>query len=230
MFAQWPCPLPGERVVQENARLYDSGRTYRLLVIPPLFEEHNKLRHQLVEVMRRLDLSGIDSVLPDMPGWNESAEPLAEQTLRGWRTMMAAAAGHFRATHVLAVRGGGLLLPEGLPGWLYGPVAGQRLLRAMLRARTVAAREAGREENVDGLSETARAEGIELAGWSLGAAMFTELEAAAKPAPQSVTMIEQSTVGGSPLWLRAEPDDDPEQADALAAIVAVALDSEAMQP
>ena len=35
--------------------------------------------------------------------------------------------------------------------------------------------------------------------------------------------IDQEMLGGSPLWLRAEPDEDPAQADALAAVITMAL-------
>ena len=224
MFASWPCPLPGGETAQENARVCASGRKRRILILPPLFDEHNKMRHQLVEVMRRLDLSGIDSVLPDLPGCNESTAAIGNQSLTSWKDAAGAAASHFEATHILAVRGGGLVAPAGLPGWLYGAVAGKQLLRAMLRARTIAAREQGVEETTEGLAETGRSKGIELAGWALGPQMFAELEKSAKPEPDTLKVIEHSTVGGTPLWLRAEPDDDAEQADALAAIIAVGLD------
>ncbi len=220
MFAVWPCPLPGGETAEENVRLFDAGRAQRLLVIPPLFDEHNKLRHQLVEVMRRLDMSDIDSFLFDLPGCNESTLLLSKQSLASWRNAVEAAISHFRATHVLAVRGGGLLVPDTISGWLYGPVAGKQLLRSMLRARVISSREAGTEESAETLSEIARSGGITLAGWTIGQDMFAELEASEKPVPENLVIIEQSSVGGSPLWLRAEPDYDAAQADALAALIA----------
>ena len=194
-----------------------------MLVLPALFDEANKLRRMTVEVMRRLDLAGIDGVLPDLPGCNDSLQPLAAQTLAHWRHAAQAAAVHFGATHVLTLRGGALSAPPALPGWNYAPLAGRQVLRAMLRARTIAAREAGREETTEGLQELARAEGIELAGWQLGAAMFAQLEEAPPPADSAQAAIDQASVGGSGLWLRAEPDEDARQADALAAIVATGL-------
>ena len=69
-----------------------------------------------------------------------------------------------------------------------------------------------------------RTEGLELAGWHLGPEMISQLESAAPVESPIRGKIDQATVGGKPLWLRAEPDDDPEQADALAAIIAVSLD------
>lgn len=217
----WPCPAPGGGTRDELALAFDSGRAQRLLVLPAWFDEANKLRRQTVEVMRRLDLSGIDSFLPDLPGCNESEAALEEQTLEGWRDAAAAAARHFAATHVLSLRAGALLAPKGLPGWRYAPIGGRQVLRAMLRARTISAKEAGRIERTEDLQETGRREGIELAGWRLGAAMFAALETA-EPATDLIE-IEQAALGGPALWLRAEPDEDPQQADALAAILAIGL-------
>ena len=216
----WPCPAPGG-TRDEMALALDHGRAHRLLVLPAWFDEANKLRRQTVEVMRRLDLSGIDSFLPDLPGSNESEAPLADQTLDGLRAASAAAASHFRATHVLAIRAGGMVAPPGLPGWSYASLAGRQALRSMVRARTIAAKEAGRIERTEDLQELARRDGIELAGWSIGAAMFCALEAAESGG--ELAEIDQATVGGTPLWLRAEPDENPEQADTLAAIVAIGM-------
>ena len=157
-----------------------------MLVLPALFDEANKLRRLTVEVMRRLDLAEIDSVLPDLPGCNESRQPLGTQTLAHWRQSAVAASTRFGATHVLTLRGGALIAPGDMPGWAYAPVAGRKVLRAMLRARTIAAREAGREETIEALQEQARAEGIELAGWKLGAAMFAQVLDDARPGTRLV--------------------------------------------
>ena len=121
---EWPCPaLNGERR-DELALVFNRARERRLLVLPGWFDEANKMRRQTVEVMRRLDLAGIDSMLPDLPGCNESEMPLAEQTLEDWRAAADAAARHFNATNVLAIRGGALLAPSRLPGWAYAAVDG----------------------------------------------------------------------------------------------------------
>ena len=223
MYASWNAPLGDQGHSQELVLSFEKGRASRLLVIPPLFDEHNKLRRHIVEVMRRLDGAGIDSVLPDLPGCNESPAPLENQSLTDWRAAVREAATHFETTHILAIRGGALLAPERLPGFLYAPAKGRQILRAMLRARTIASREAGREEKVDALLETGRREGLELAGWKLSSAMIAQLEEAEAPADPRLRVIEQATIGGSPLWLRAEPSEDPDQADALAAIIAMEL-------
>jgi hypothetical protein len=173
--------------------------------------------------MARLDASGIDSFLPDLPGCNESRAPLEAQTLAGWREGARVAASHFEATHVLAIRGGALLDPGTLPGWRFAKVNGRSLLRTMLRAQALAAKEAGRDTGTDTLAEAGRRDGIELAGWRMGASLFGELENAEPRDDTRLTDIALAGVGGPGLWLRAEPDENAAQADALAAIVALGM-------
>ena len=219
----YPCPLPGGAAASEYALTFDAGRQTRVLIAPALFDEGHKLRRFTVEVMRRLDGSGIDCFLPDLPGCNESEQNLALIEPEDWRMALEAAARHFGATHVLAIRGGGLVLPGKLGGWHYAPVKGASLLRTMLRARILSAREAGREETVDQLTEQGLQLGIELAGYSLSGEMLRQLGQLIPGKQPGITALEHELIGGGALWLRAEPDEDAEQADALAAIVAVAL-------
>jgi hypothetical protein len=207
----------------EYALAFDRGRERRLLVLPALFDESNKLRHFTVEVLRRLDMAGIDSFLPDLPGCNESLAPLERQTLGGWRQCAETAAVYFRATHVLAVRGGALCEPDGLPIVRYVPVTGETLLRGMLRARVIASKEAGLVEDRQALLERGRRDGLELAGYRLGAQMVRDLEGAGPAGGAALANIAQADLGGPGLWLRAEPDHSSEQADSLAALVAEAL-------
>ncbi|HVR89527.1 MAG TPA: hypothetical protein VHG29_00345 [Novosphingobium sp.] len=219
----WPCPLPDGGTADELALCFDSDRVHRLLIIPALFDEANKLRRLTVEVIRRLDGAGIDCFLPDLPGTNESSQPLSARTPTSWQAAMAAAVTHFRATHVLGIRGGALLMPSGLPGWRYAPVKGATILRQMLRARIVASREAGLAETQDGLLKRGLQEGIELAGYQLGTEFLREFQSLVPAVAVGTTDIDQEMLGGSGLWLRAEPDEDRAQADTLAAIVAVGI-------
>lgn len=223
LVTSWTCALPDGRTSEELAVQIDENRDARVLVLPALFDEANKLRRQAVEVMRRLDLAGIDSFLPDLPGMNESLVPLDSLSLTDWTAATDAAGQHCNATHVLTWRGGAILAPASLPGWQYAPVGGAKLLRSMLRARTISAREAGREETLAELQELGRTQGIELAGWQLSAAMFSALETAEPVSASRQVTIAQSDLGGTSLWLRAEPDENPEQADALAEIIARSL-------
>jgi hypothetical protein len=215
VIAAWPSP-DGE----EYAAAFDRGRERRILILPALFDEANKLRHFTIEAMRQLDQAGIDAFLPDLPGCNESLAPLEVQTPQSWREAAESAAAHFGATHTLTIRGGALCAPVDLPAWRYVPATGASILRAMLRARVIASREAGIEETREGLLEQGRATGLELAGYRLGAQMIRELEVAEPSAGAALANIAQSDIGGAGLWLRAEPDHDPAQAEALARIVA----------
>lgn len=199
---------------------FDAARARRVLVCPAWFDEANKLRRFTVEVMRRLDTAGIDSFLPDFPGCNESLAPLESQTLASWRMAAAAAGKAFGATHVLAIRAGALVAPDGPPGWRYAAQSGPKLLRGMIRARTIAAREAGLAETSEALLAEGRGCGLMLGGWTIGAELLAALETAELPADPAQRDIAQSDVGGAGLWLRAEPDYDVAQANALAAIIA----------
>ncbi|AOL94984.1 hypothetical protein BG023_112068 [Porphyrobacter sp. LM 6] len=220
VISTWNIPAAdGTPASEELLVAFDRGRAVRVLVCPAWFDEANKLRRFTIEVMRRLDRAGIDCFLPDLPGCNESLASLGEQTLEGWCSAATAAASVLGATHVLAIRAGALVAPASLPGWHYAPLGGPKLLRGMLRAQTIAAREAGREESSESLMARGRSEGLALGGWPLGADLLRTLESAEPALAPGQSEIAQSALGGPGLWLRAEPDDDAAQADALAAII-----------
>jgi len=221
LIETWPCP-GGDGQTDEFAVVIDRARPFRLLIVPPLLDEMNRTRRLAVGTMRALDAHGIDSFLPDLPGTNESLQPFVSQSLHGWRTAMAQAARHFAATHVLALRGGALVFPNVLPGWVVEPVMGASLLRQLLRARVIAAREAGRHEDSAALLEIGRTEGIELAGYDFGPALIAGLDSA-RPLDEGQREIRAGELGGAALWLRAEPGDDPAQAARLAAIIAAGI-------
>ena len=223
--ASYPCPLPGGAAASEYALTFDQSRAHRILIAPALFDEGHKLRRFTVEVMRRLDGAGIDCFLPDLPGLNESEQDLALIEPEDWRMALEAAARQFEVSHVLALRGGGLVLPDKLRGWHYAPVKGASLLKTMLRARILAAREAGREELLATLTEQGLALGIVLAGYSLSGEMLRQMGELTPGKQPGITAIEHELLGGGALWLRAEPAEDSAQADALAAIVAIGIDA-----
>ena len=223
--ASYPCPLPGGAAASEYALTFDQSRAHRILIAPALFDEGHKLRRFTVEVMRRLDGAGIDCFLPDLPGLNESEQDLALIEPEDWRMALEAAARQFEVSHVLALRGGGLVLPDKLRGWHYAPVKGASLLKTMLRARILAAREAGREELLATLTEQGLALGVVLAGYSLSGEMLRQMGDLTPGKQPDITAIEHELLGGGALWLRAEPAEDSAQADALAAIVAIGIDA-----
>lgn len=219
----WTAPSPCGEAFEEMAVTFDGARPIRLLILPAWFDEANKLRRLTLDVMRRLDEAGIDSVLPDLPGCNESLAPLDTQTLEGWRAAAQTAAQTFGATHIFAVRAGALIAPDSLPAWHYMPQAGPKLLGAMLRAQTLSEREAGRHISRDELLADGLEQGLTLAGWQLGPDMMRAVNAAEPVMNARTNVIEQSDIGGAGLWLRAEPSHDPDQAHALARIIADAL-------
>ena len=223
MISSWPCPLPGggtadELAVQITAEnVAESG--LRILMLPPLFDEHNKMRRFMAQVMRALADDGVPSVLPDLTGLNESAQALENQKLSHWRGCVSHAIEHFEVSHVLAVRSGAMLVPDDARGWLYAPQSGVKMLRAMIRARTISSKEAGIAETSDEISELGHSEGVTLNGWPISAALFTELESAETPQSDRLAIIDQSLVGGSGIWLRAEPDEDSAQSASLATAI-----------
>jgi len=220
IIGTWKCLLEGDKASDELLVSFDRKREQRILILPALFDEANKLRRFTIQTMRVLDESGIDTFLPDLPGCNESLVSLADHTLEGWRKSAKAAADAFHATHVLAVRGGAMIAPDTIPGWQYAPLGGAKLLRGMMRAQTIAAREAGQETNSEQLMAQGREAGLTLAGWNIGPGMLRELESAATTKSEYQKVIEQKDISGAGLWLRAEPDEDQRASEALAAIVA----------
>lgn len=218
MISLWPAPGPRGETRDEQLVSFSGKRAVRVLVLPAWFDEANKLRRFTLAVMRLLDAAGIDSFLPDLPGCNESLAPCEHQTLTHWRTGAEAAAQHVEATHVLALRTAMLLAPATLPGWVYAAHSGASLVQRMVRARLLAAREAGRHETREDLMLQGSTSGLTLAGWPIGPELFAAMAASgdAQPHPGHAP-IEQSELGGAGLWLRSEPSHDPSQAAALAA-------------
>jgi hypothetical protein len=195
----------------------------RLLIIPPLFDEMNRVRRVLVTAMRALGAQGVSCLLPDLPGTNESQAALSAQSLDSWKASMVAVAQRMKATHIASIRGGTLLdglCPE-LPHWRLAPVSGGSLLKTMLRTRIAGDKEAGVTTSMDDLMLVAQSAPLALAGSQLGPSMVAQL-VTAEPAPlprlRSLTLGEgPDQLVGSALWLRTEPQDDPDMAMALCA-------------
>jgi hypothetical protein len=198
--------------------LGDAAATRRIFIIPPLFDEMNRVRRMLLQAMRAVATRGCVGLLPDLPGCNESNADMAAQTVASWRDAMAAAASELDATHVASLRGGALV--DGaidLPHWRLAPVKGSSLLKTMLRTRIAADKEAGRTVTADQLMAEAKTSPIELSGYLLCHAMLESLNTATPVALPDAREVPLSDIDGSPLWLRAEPFDDPAMSAALAA-------------
>ncbi len=196
----------------------DANAARRILIVPPLFDEMNRMRRVLVSAMRELADLGVGSILPDLPGCNESLATLVDQNLDKWRGAVAAAAAQSGATHIASIRGGALIdnIPAGLPIWRLAPVKGGSLLKSMLRTRIAGDKETGISSNMESLIEQGCREPIELAGNMIGPAMLSSLQYAEAGPSAKLTVAAlgdgADDVSGSALWLRAEPQDDPAMA------------------
>jgi hypothetical protein len=165
----------------------------------PLFEEANRTRTFVVTILRMLAARGIASILPDLPGTGESLVPTSEARLGAMHEAFAAIPG----SYTLAVRSGALFDTGARRGrWHLSPQSGADLVRELERLR-----QAGGSEDFGGnaLSSTFLAE---LEGVEAVPARIIRLESDAKPADLKFP--------GTPLWRRAEPDNDL----ALAALLA----------
>jgi hypothetical protein len=194
----------------------------KILIIPPLFDEINRVRRMLVVAMRDLAARGVATVLPDLPGCNESLTPMPEQDLERWRAAVVWAAEQLDVTHIAAIRGGALVdgaLPQ-LPHWRLAPVKGTLLLKTMMRTRIAGDKEAGITTSIDTLMAEARNSRVELSGHVLNPKMVEQLnvcEPAILPNVRTVTLGDGTDmISGSALWLRAEPQEDAAMSAAIA--------------
>jgi hypothetical protein len=190
----------------------------QILIIPPLFDEMNRVRRMLAQAMRQLDGHGIGSVLIDLPGCNESMAKLEAQSVDGWRGAVATCAEQLGATHIASLRGGALI-DDGvaLPHWRLAPAKGGSLLKTMIRTRIAGEKEAGRAVTEAELMAAAERGPLELAGNLLGSAMVAQLAGAEAVALSNLTERKLGEdIEGSPLWLRAEPQDDAAMSSSIA--------------
>lgn len=199
---------------------FGEANNCRILIIPPLFDEMNRMRRVLASAMRDLAERGIGSVLLDLPGCSESLASLQDQSLNDWRDAVTACAEQLNVTHIAALRGGALIdggKPE-FPHWRLAPVKGALLLKTMIRTRIAGEKEAGNVVTEAAILAQAETAPVELAGNMLGPAMLAQL-AVAEPA--ALRQLTERKLGedimGSPLWLRAEPQDDSIFAASIAA-------------
>lgn len=198
----------------------DRGTT--LLVMQPLFEEANRTRRTLVEVMRILGNEfGISSALPDLPGTGDSMVPTVEVRFDDWAEAIAACGAALpQPVLTLSIRGGALL--DRFAGtahrWRLSPQSGQRLLRDMLRSTALSS-----DFKVTEIEEQARATPTMLAGNLLHPDLFAALHDAEPDTGVSTRTVGIAGEAGTfdyeiaavPLWRRAEPGEDPQLVAAL---------------
>jgi hypothetical protein len=190
-----------------------AGHDLQILIIPPLFEELNRTRRMIAEMMRGLDQVGIGSRLIDLPGTAEDMLESCAITLTLWRNAVRAAAGTLNPVVIASLRGGALVDEAGTAKgwWRFAPETGARTVRDLERARL------------------ASANGTALyAGHALSEAFVSELRAAL---PNVVTPLRtvrlesdaadaEVKLPGTPLWRRAEPGEDATMSASLAANLA----------
>lgn len=193
-----------------------------ILVVPPLFEEANRMRRTLALAMRVLGADGFATVLPDLPGQNESLVPLVEVDLDRWQDALAKTIAEINGPVIVASFRGGALIDhkaKAAAWWRLAPVGGASLLRTLMRARVSADREAGVTSSIEALQEQAKAAPLLLAGNRLSPAMIAQLGASEAQAVEPLRSVGLGADGiaGTPLWLRAEPGEDAPMAHAIAA-------------
>jgi hypothetical protein len=194
----------------------------------PLFEEANRTRAFIVTILRALAGHGIGSALPDLPGTGESLIETEYAAVNNWNTAFSAAVTRLnpesRPVHAMAVRGGALvdMAAPVASRWHFAPVAGESLVRDMLRARLAAAKESGEAIGADTIELPGPP--IELAGNRLSRTLLAELERSVPSdgPPRRVVRLDTDTlpadrhVAGAPQWRRSEPGNDPDLARLLA--------------
>ncbi len=207
-----------------------AGSSRRVMLVPPLFDEMNRMRRMLVEAMRALEALEVGSFLPDLPGTNESLIALEQVTLIDWQSAIQACAEQHEISHIASFRGGSLTVAakHQVNHWIFSPVKGATILRTMLRTRVAADRESGLQTSLADLTAQAEARPLELAGNIIGSKLFAQLNAAEIPDLKNRRIVRLESenkagdiqIPGSALWLRAEPDDDPALSSAIAQDIA----------
>lgn len=192
-----------------------------IMLVPPLFDEANRMRRTLVLTMRALRDLGHASLLPDLPGQNDSLADTQEVTLQMWREALAKFAAAQPGPLLVASWRGAALIDDAAKNaigwWRMVPIAGASIVKTLIRVRIAGEKEAGRTVTAEQLRDAAGQSAVELGGNRLSAAMLTQLDAAI-PAPVSPLLTRAAgDVAGSALWLRAEPGEDAGMASAMAA-------------
>lgn len=199
-----------------------------ILIVPPLFEEANRLRRTLVLTMRALGRLGLASVLPDLPGQNDSLIATERVDLTQWRGALAGVAAAIDGPIVVAAWRSGALIDDAAAAasgwWRMNPISGAAVVKTLVRVRIASAREAGRAISAEQVLAEALSGPVELAGQRLSPGMLDDLQQAA---PNPVAPLRDVTIGsatgqiaGSALWLRAEPGEDTAMAAAMARDIA----------
>lgn len=206
-----------------------------VVMLPALFEEHNRTRSLAVAICRMLAALGVASALPDLPGQGESLVGTEEITLTKLRSGLAAAVEHLyhqkHRTYSASIRSGAII-DAGSPmhgHWYFSPMSGQQQIADFAKILAAAGRssEAHLLRNSYQIDDTISS--FEIAGNLISVALLHDLARDAGKysmntpgIPTRMLRLESDRaeahrhVPGTPLWRRAEPGNDP----ALAALLA----------
>ena len=170
------------------------GDAPRVVLTLPLFEEYNRTRAFGVTLLRTLAMRGIFGLLPDWPGTGESLAPTEAATLGAMRAAFAAITDRYDRLLPLSIRSGALIDADTSfrARWQFAPQAGVDLIRELDRQTSVQGNVAG---NL--VSPTMRKE---IATSLPGEGRVVRLESDPRDADLKIA--------GTPLWRRAEPDND----------------------
>lgn len=174
------------------------------IVIPPLFDEHNRMRRVIAQVMRTLAANGIGTRIPVLAGLGESLSDLADARLDDWRAAIAILPA---PDFTIAFRGGALIddAAGDVPHWRLSPAAGATQIRDLDRAQLVGG-------GVDG----ADVPYLLRAGHRLSRNLHAQLTAAIALESDKVRTVRgaddpapaHAHIDFAPLWRRSEPGDD----------------------
>lgn len=186
----------------------------------PLFEEANRTRTFAVGLLRALEVRGVASLLPDIPGQGESTAPLATLTIPRMASALEAVATQAlndgRHTYAVGIRSG-TLLDDGTSHsgrWHFAPQTGASVLRDLHRTW----RAAGHRGDCDAMI-SGDADPVEIAGNLLPVRLLSSLATAIPFDRPGVSrrvvrlsidpLAADRKIDASPLWRRVEPGNDP---------------------
>lgn len=206
-----------------------------VIMLPALFEEHNRTRAFAVTICRMLAERGVASVLPDLPGQGESVVGTEDTTLASLRSGFAAAVEHLyrekRRVYSASIRSGAIIDADSLTlgHWYFSPMSGQQQIAdfAKILAATGRSSEAHLLRNCYQIDDTVSL--FEIAGNLISVALLHELTSdigrypmTSLGVPTRILRLDSDRaeahrhIPGVALWRRAEPGNDP----ALAALLA----------
>ena len=184
-----------------------------VVMLPALFEEHNRTRAFTVAICRALAGSQVASIFPDLPGQGESVVPTQDATLDHWRKAVVALVQAHRAVRPVimgSMRGSAIIdHVSGVSGhWWLSPITGQMVIRDLTRGAVMqsspAAAPIGDPVEAAGNLISRHLFGALQADVTLreGTAPLRTVRLESDPAPADLKLP------GSPLWRRAEPGND----------------------